>query len=583
MHNGERCDYAVTPEYIYIDGRDKAFQRFELAASSGAGVLRKFDDNSYEFIPFNGAECGWGVKDIVSAVALDKEMKEIGPAQLRQARSLTYVLPVEGAFSYKLTKGHLHRLVDLMSENSVVAAGETVEITDYNGRKHTRKIPDDAKKGQRFWFEINGQWIDFTVDELVSVDYKMVDNDVEFTFTAKRPDVEELTCTFEGQSKAVAMDKEGRATVLFKMPEMTETEMRTTELVLSAGTTKQTAVFGLNIVYKPEVYPFDWQKPVSKGICFRKGKEQESIGNTGASAIWKAGSEAGLACDGVLKNGWFMHPPYQGGVGYTYVAYNMDVPDDDGAMFRAVVGKEDGSDLGDGIWFYVYVKDASGKETKVGEQRVNVHTWKPIEANLAPWKGQAILLKLVSDVGPADNSTGDWSCWAEMRLESKDMRFARSLDKLGGQFKIEEPKDYVKGLTTADLRKAKRGWLCYEGQGFNSNPGSYESYGVLNGVNFGLLKASAGDETKNTWGEEIRNELSDKALKALVKYSRFELINPQEDHYKLRRFRVVLELEDGRMVSSKIMTAAVSQPGSWLYAEGILVDMASIVTIPIEF
>ena len=31
------------------------------------------------------------------------------------------------------------------------------------------------------------------------------------------------------------------------------------------------------------------------------------------------------------------------------------------------------------------------------------------------------------------------------------------------------------------------------------------------------------------------------------------------------------------------MTAAVTQPGDWAYAEGILVDMASIVTIPIEF
>ena len=586
MHNGERCDYAVTPEYIYIDGRDKAFQRFAKAASSGAGVIRKIDKDNCELIPLNGAECGWGSVfglSIAKATALDKDMKEIGPAKIRHARGLTYILPVEGAFSYNLKLGRARRMMDLQSDNSVVAAGESVVVTDRAGEKHTVKIPDDAKKGQRIWFEINKQWIDFTVDELVSVDYKMVDNDVEFTFAAKRPDVKELACTFEGLSKTVAMDKDGHAKVLFKMPEMVETEMRTAELSLASGSTKQTVVLGLNIVYEPVPYSYNWQKPVSKGICFRKGKEQESIGGTGASAVWKAGTEAGLACDGVLKSGWFMHPPYMGGVGYTYVTYNMDVPDDDAAMFRAVVGKNDGSDLGDGIWFYVYVKDAAGKETKVGEQRVNEHVWKPIEANLAPWKGQTILLKLVSDVGPADNSTGDWSCWAEMRLESKDMRFARSLDKVGAQFTFEVPKDYVKGLTTADLRKAKRGWLCYEGQGFNSNPGSYESYGVLNGVNFGLLKASDGDETKNTWGEEIRNELSDKALKALVKYSRFELINSSEDYYKLRRFRVVLELEDGRTVSSKIMTAAVTQPGDWAYAEGILVDMASIVTIPIEF
>ena len=302
------------------------------------------------------------------------------------------------------------------------------------------------------------------------------------------------------------------------------------------------------------------------------------MANTGALANYRTN----LTCGNVEKAGWFMHPPYMGGVGYTYVTYNMDVPNDEAAMFRAVVGKQDGSDYGDGIWYYVYVI-ADGKETKVGEQHVKEHAWRPIVANLAPWRGKNVLLKLVSDVGPADNPTGDWSCWAEMRLESKDVRFARSLDKLGAQFTFEEPKDYVKGLTTADLRKAKRGWFCYDGQGFNSNPGSYESYGVLNGVNFGLLKQSNGDEVKGTWGEEVRNELSDKALKALVKYNRFELINTGEDYFKLRRFRIVLELEDGRMVSSKIMTSAVTQPGEWVHAEGILVSMSSIVTVPIEF
>ena len=294
MHNGERCDYAVTPEYIYIDGRDKAFQRFAKAASSGAGVIRKIDKDNCELIPLNGAECGWGSVfglSIAKATALDKDMKEIGPAKIRHARGLTYILPVEGAFSYNLKLGRVRRMMDLQSDNSVVAAGESVVVTDRAGEKHTVKIPDDAKKGQRIWFEINKQWIDFTVDELVSVDYKMVDNDVEFTFVAKRPDVKELACTFEGMSKTVVMDGNGRAKTLFKMPEMLETEMRTATLAISSGAAKQSVVFGMNIIYKHVPYPFDWQKPISKGICFRKGKEQESMGSTGASATWRAGNE----------------------------------------------------------------------------------------------------------------------------------------------------------------------------------------------------------------------------------------------------------------------------------------------------
>jgi len=41
-----------------------------------------------------------------------------------------------------------------------------------------------------------------------------------------------------------------------------------------------------------------------------------------------------------------------------------------------------------------------------------------LEADLSPWAGKRIRLKLIADVGPADNPTGDHACWAEMRIES---------------------------------------------------------------------------------------------------------------------------------------------------------------------
>ena len=148
-------------------------------------------------------------------------------------------------------------------------------------------------------------------------------------------------------------------------------------MVIASGPAKQSVVFGMNILYKPIAYPFNWEKANMKGICFRKGKEQESMADTGAGANYKAD----LDCGDVQKTGWFMHPPYRGGVGYTFVKYNVTVPNDGDMVFRAAVGKQDGSDLGDGIWYYIYVI-ADGKETKVGEQQVKEHVWKPIEANL---------------------------------------------------------------------------------------------------------------------------------------------------------------------------------------------------------
>jgi len=44
--------------------------------------------------------------------------------------------------------------------------------------------------------------------------------------------------------------------------------------------------------------------------------------------------------------------------------------------------------------------------------------WTPLEADLSRWAGRKIKLKLMADVGPHDNSSGDWACWSRLRLES---------------------------------------------------------------------------------------------------------------------------------------------------------------------
>ena len=72
-------------------------------------------------------------------------------------------------------------------------------------------------------------------------------------------------------------------------------------------------------------------------------------------------------------------------------------------------------------------------------------------------------------------------------------------------------------------------------------------------------------------------------MKALGLYNKLEVINAANDYYKLRRLRIVLELPDGKLVSSKISTVTFTQPGSWRYAEGITFPMEAKPTIPIGF
>ncbi len=95
---GHRCDYAVTPAYIYVDGRGKSVQ-FEKAAGNGIGICRTLDEGRYEIIPYEGSQCSFAIGQ-GKAIALDEDGKELGPAEVRISRGLTYVMPVEGAFSY---------------------------------------------------------------------------------------------------------------------------------------------------------------------------------------------------------------------------------------------------------------------------------------------------------------------------------------------------------------------------------------------------------------------------------------------------------------------------------------------------
>ncbi|MCQ2396497.1 MAG: hypothetical protein MJ106_02230 [Lentisphaeria bacterium] len=161
LKNGTRCDYAVTPEYLFIDGRKHSFQRFPMAGGRGCGVCRKVDDTHWEFIPCDTDDIGWNLP-VVNAVALDEKMNELGKTEVRHSRGLCYVVPVEHAFSYLLEVGDATAAAqELSCERDIVTPGETIVIK--GTEKYTVTIPDDAEPGKRLWFEFEGKWIDFTV------------------------------------------------------------------------------------------------------------------------------------------------------------------------------------------------------------------------------------------------------------------------------------------------------------------------------------------------------------------------------------------------------------------------------------
>lgn len=130
------------------------------------------------------------------------------------------------------------------------------------------------------------------------------------------------------------------------------------------------------------------------------------------------GYAAARSCGGVSHYGYFIHPPYFKGTGYTLLKFAIELPESP-LEFSCLVGKVDGSDLGDGILTQVLVETADGTRKKVAEQLVTEHKWYPLSVDLSPWKGQHIRLVICSDAGRSNDSTGDWSAWANLSLKPK--------------------------------------------------------------------------------------------------------------------------------------------------------------------
>jgi hypothetical protein len=159
--NGRRADLAVAPAYTYIDGRGH-FTRFAEGAAAGVAICRALTNDMAEVLMHACKEAGFPYT-FTNTVALDVSNNVLGTAEVRIARGLSYVQPVKGAFSYRVRRGASAPAAVLTCAREIVKPGERVLIQ--GASEHAVTIPADARPGARLWFEREGAWIDFTVEE----------------------------------------------------------------------------------------------------------------------------------------------------------------------------------------------------------------------------------------------------------------------------------------------------------------------------------------------------------------------------------------------------------------------------------
>ena len=165
--------------------------------------------------------------------------------------------------------------------------------------------------------------------------------------------------------------------------------------------------------------PFRLPATYSTGMIRTGSTELEELAReTGAGAF-----PSSATVGGVEKRGFYMHPPYRGVTGSTFMRWKLTLPDEP-LDFVVDVGKVDRSSLGDGTLYRIEVADGKGRHP-VASLQTNEHKWQTLTADLSPWRGKTVRLYLISDPGPARNHVADHSSWADLRFCSRSKRVGK--------------------------------------------------------------------------------------------------------------------------------------------------------------
>ena len=390
------------------------------------------------------------------------------------------------------------------------------------------------------------------------------------------PEVTDATVTLDGQSRHVRFTPSEPVRLEFPWQTPAGEEVRTVKLNVAAGPLKFESTWWLKT--EEAVVPvaelpgrFRWVE------CFRGDSERPPAGDTGALV-----HRTERSCGEVAKTCLFMHPPYKRGTGYSAAVFDsIQLPNEPAAQFRSTIGKADGSDPGDGILFRVAVIDSDGTETVIAEKQWIEHAWTSLEADLSPYAGERIQIKLIADVGPRDNSSGDWACWADLIVENAEPTLVSTVDEQPVRLRREPGPFPLRELSLDELRSATRGTLHFQGIGLQCG-GEYVSHGLVNDVALGKLPAAGGNEREGTWSDATV-PLSPSAIASLGEWNRFTIRNPGRDFFKISRVWIELQLADGRTASSRITNSIYSQPPGWTYSEGEFVPFEEDIVVEIRW
>jgi len=268
------------------------------------------------------------------------------------------------------------------------------------------------------------------------------------------------------------------------------------------------------------------------------------------------------------KDALYMHPPYKTGVGYVFAAFDVSLPEGRPEL-QFALGFRAGSSTQDGCLFKALVLE-NGQATEVfAEQYATLNEWAPRSADLSPFAGRDVTLKLVTDVGPADNSYSDWAAWGEPRIVMGEPVLEVRILEEKPDSAFGPPPEPLAGLTRDDLAAVASATLTLDTAGVDS--GTHASYVYFNGVKVGETPASGSD----TEWQPRELALAEEALATVRPFNTVVIKNPNRDYMKVRHVCLRFELTDGRRGSSCVDLGPYCSASGWQFAEGTSVGIGS--------
>ena len=295
-----------------------------------------------------------------------------------------------------------------------MVAGETVTIV---GRApHRFTVPTTAKPGEQLWQNLEDAWIDFSVGSLAETKLSATAEKVMLRLTPHVPQPSVAQLTLDGQTREARLVPEQEQVVEFPLHPAHAGNVRAGP----AADRRRRVPAGRNMAAHGQAlapgHRADAGELSDRPVFPREAGDRSGGRFRGAGDIQTA-CPAARSCGPECS----CTRPTTAALATRFVLYEpIALPAAPLAVFRCDIGKRDGSDRGDGILFRVAVVDSAGHETVVAERQWAEHAWTSLRADLSRWAGQSCRLKLISDVGPANNSAGDWACWANLRLESRE-------------------------------------------------------------------------------------------------------------------------------------------------------------------